>query len=167
MRVDRSFKGSLPQEVELFDDGMCDGPDLQVGRQYLMYTQRLPTGAIPARGCTRSRAVEYAQEDLQFLGACLEGSTTTEVSGTVRYRPDEPDDSKRGELGRTGMKDVSITISGSGQTFRTATDASGRYSISGPAGGYEIGFDLAGYRTNWAKEEIQLGAKGCAVADAL
>src|SRR5690349_14557274 len=52
MRVDRVYKGKLPAEVDLDDDGMCDGPDLKVGRQYLMYTHRFPSGVIPALGCT-------------------------------------------------------------------------------------------------------------------
>ena len=168
MRVDQSFKETLPSEVELFDDGMCDGPDLKVGRQYLMYTYRTPTGAIPVRGCTRSRAVEYADEDLQFLKTYLTGKTSTQISGTVRYQPDEPDDSRLGEPGRTPMKDVSVMISGAGRSFQTKTDASGRYSISGvPAGEYEVSAELAGFRTNLATNEIQVAPKGCAVADVL
>lgn len=168
MRVDQSFKGPLPSVVELFDDGMCDGPDLKAGHQYLMYTRGTPTGALPARGCTRSRAVEYADEDLQFLKAYLAGKTNTQVSGTIRYRPDEPNDSRLGDEGRTPMKDVSVTISGAGRPFRTKTDASGRYSISGlPPGNYEVNAELAGYRMNWAMSEIQVAAKGCAVVDVL
>jgi len=38
MNVDRVYKGTLKSKVELFDDGMCDGPRLEIGRQYLMYT---------------------------------------------------------------------------------------------------------------------------------
>jgi hypothetical protein len=131
MRGDQSFKGPLAGEVELFDNGMCDGPDLRVGRQYLMYTYATSTGAMPARGCTRSRAVEYADEDLQFLRAYLAGETSTEISGTVRYRPDEPDDSRLGEKGRTPIDDVSVTISGADRSYKTSTDANGRYAVSG------------------------------------
>ena len=36
MRIDRAYKGVAEQELVLFDDGMCDGPDLHVGEQYLM-----------------------------------------------------------------------------------------------------------------------------------
>ncbi len=35
MRIDRKFKGALPSEVELYDDGMCDGPNIEIGRQLL------------------------------------------------------------------------------------------------------------------------------------
>src|ERR1700680_2051978 len=46
MNVDRAFKGDLKKTIELFDDGMCDGPDLQIGKQYLMYTSGSPNGAV-------------------------------------------------------------------------------------------------------------------------
>src|ERR1700721_3148244 len=55
MSVDRAFKGDLKKLIDLFDDGMCDGPVLQIGKQYLMYTSGDPNGPVPARGCTRSR----------------------------------------------------------------------------------------------------------------
>src|SRR5512132_629577 len=48
MHVDRLYKGQVKETIELFDDGMCDGPLLEIGRQYLMYTSQLSTGAIPA-----------------------------------------------------------------------------------------------------------------------
>lgn len=168
MRVDQSFKGSLKGEVELFDNGMCDGPDLQVGHQYLMYSFATPTGAIPARGCTRSRAVEYADEDLQFLKNYVAGKTITQISGTVLYRPDESDDSRLGEQGRTPLKDVSVTISGANGSYKAKTDATGRYAVSNiPPGQYEVNAELGGYRAVWVRDEFQLAEKGCAVADVL
>ena len=168
MRVDRAYKGALRKTIELFDDGMCDGPHLEVGRQYLMYTHGLPSGVVPARGCTRSRAVEDAREDLEFLKQYSAGKVTTHISGTVRFRPDEPEDSRMGEEGRTPLKDASVTVNGNGIELRATTDASGRYSFSGlPAGEYEITADLAGYRVDWAPEAVTLHSNGCAVADLL
>ena len=168
MRIDRKFKGALPSEVELYDDGMCDGPNLQIGRQYLMYTSGLPSESLPARGCTRSRAVEYADEDLHFLDTYVHGKTATEISGTVRFSPDEADDTSLDTEGGTPMKDVRVTIVSEGREYGATTDASGRYSISRiPAGTYEIRAELAGYGTNWTVDQIALAPRGCAVADVL
>jgi hypothetical protein len=50
MDVDRSFKGDLPQSVELFDSGICDGPNLQVGNKYLMYTSGSHSEPLASRG---------------------------------------------------------------------------------------------------------------------
>lgn len=168
MNADRLFKGALNKTVELFDDGMCDGPNLEVGKQYLMYTSRMPgSGAIPARGCTRSRRVEDADEDIAFLKEYSAGKVTTHIDGTVRFRPDEPDDSKLGEAGRTPMKDVQVTLAGSGRTYRAVTNSIGGYSFSGiPPGEYNIDAELPGFRLNWAPDVI-LAAKGCMAADML
>lgn len=76
MNIDHVFKGHLRQSEELFDDGMCDGPQLEVGKQYLMYTTRFPGGAIAVRGCTRSRPVDDAEEDLEFLKQYTSGTVT-------------------------------------------------------------------------------------------
>jgi hypothetical protein len=168
MQVDRAYKGKLRETVELFDDGMCDGPVLEVGHQYLMYTSGLPTGALPARGCTRSRRVEDADEDLRFLRQYTTGKVTTHISGTVRFRPDEPDDSQLGEEGRTPIKDVRVTLSRNGKDTATSTDALGRYSFSGLSPGeYEVDAQLSGYRLNWAPDSLTLRANGCAQADML
>jgi hypothetical protein len=112
--------------------------------------------------------VERADEDLEFLKSYAQGKTSTQISGTVRYRPDEPEDSGLREQGRTPMKDVLITISGGGRSYETKTDASGRFSILGPPpGAYKVSAQMAGYRTNWLDREIRLAPKGCAVAEVL
>ena len=165
MKVDRTFKGTLPAEIELYDDGMCNGPVLTIGGQYLMYTQRDPSGSIPARGCNRSRAIQYADEDLQFLKDYKAGKPSTRISGTVRLRPDEPEDSRGG---RRPMKDVRVILTHGGKEYSRTTDANGNYSISGiPPGQYEIHAELAGHRTNWSPDTITVSPMGCAVADVL
>jgi hypothetical protein len=168
MHVDRLYRGQIKETIELFDDGMCDGPLLEAGRQYLMYTSELPTGAIPARGCTRSRAVEAADADLDFLKEYSAGAVRTHISGIVRYRPDEPEDSKLGDEGRTPMKDVRVTVSSGGKEFSTDTNSLGQYFFTGlPAGQYEIDAQSSGYRLNWAPNNLTLRANGCLEANML
>lgn len=169
MHVDKAFKGELNTTVNLFDDGMCDGPNLQVGKQYLIYTSAIPGGGgMPARGCTRSRGVEYAAEDLAFLKQYGTGYAATHISGTVRFRPDEPDDSKLGDAGRTPLNNVQITLSGDGVQFSAQTNPSGDYLFENMAPGrYSVAADLTGYRLYRAPNEITLAANGCAQADLL
>lgn len=168
MNVDRAFKGDLDKTIDLFDDGMCDGPDLQVGRQYLMYTTGFPNGGVPARGCTRSRRIEEAGEDLAFLDQYSSGRATTHVDGTVRFRPEEPDDSRLGEAGRTPLKNVQVTLSGNGNIFRATTTSAGSYSfLNLDPGEYTVEADLSGYRLDWAPDSIVLVANGCFEANLL
>jgi hypothetical protein len=168
MNVDRAFKGDLKKVIDLFDNGMCDGPVLQIGKQYLMYTSGNPNGPVPARGCTRSRRIEDAEEDLKFLKLLSEGTAVTHVDGTVRFRPDEPEDSRLGDAGRTPMKDVRITLSGEGKEFQATTTSVGRYAFTKlPPGKYTIAADLAGYRLDWAPHGVSLAPNGCVEADLL
>jgi len=168
MTVDQAFKGKLNKTIELFDDGMCNGPHLRIGGQYLMYTSGSPNEIVPARGCTRSRGVEDAGEDLAFLKQYGSGKVATEIYGTVRFRPDEPEDSDLGEEGRTPLKDVHVTLTLDGKQFQAVTNSLGRYSVSKiPPGEYEISADLPGYSVDWAPDEVNLVANGCATANFL
>jgi len=168
MTVDRLFKGTRKTAVDLFDDGMCDAPDLQVGKQFLMYTSSFSNGAVPARGCTRSRSIENADEDLNFLRQYTTGKVSTHIDGTVLFRPDEPEDSSLGDAGRTPLKDVQVTLSSNGKEFRAKTTSVGKYSFSGLAPGeYTIDPELSGYHLDWAPDSIVLVANGCAEADML
>ncbi len=160
MKIDHAFKGELKETESLFDDGMCDGPRLEVGRQYLMYTRRSSGGSIPARGCTRSRSIKYADEDLAYLKKYSSGKVSTNVSGTVQIRPDQ---NQVGGL--TPLKDVLIRIVSGEKQFETTTDSLGKYSVSDlPVGDYSIEADLSGYR-GWSRGRVSVQPKGCAVAD--
>jgi hypothetical protein len=165
MHIDRVFKGRLGEVEELFDDGWCNGPNLQVGHQYLMYTRRSPYGAIAARGCTRSRAIEDADEDLKFLEQYALGKVKTQVSGTVRFRPERAEDT---EAARTPIRGVHIDLKGKEKQFEALTDAAGHYAFPDlPADEYRIGAQLDGYSVNWIIEKISLQSKACVVSDVL
>lgn len=90
MRIDRVYKGVSEPALVLFDDGMCDGPDLRLGEQYLMYTRRDEEGKVPFRGCTRSRLVVYAEEDLKYLDSLGQLAPTASVFGQVMVETDGP-----------------------------------------------------------------------------
>jgi hypothetical protein len=168
MDVDRAFKGNLAKTVELFDDGMCNGPNLQAGRQYLMYTTGFPGGGIPSRGCTRSRPIEDADEDLAFLKAYAAGEATPQIYGTVLFQPDEPPDEPKdptASAAPTELKDVVVSVSGMGKELRATTSSTGAFLFSSLAPGeYAIRANLSGY-LNWTPEDVQLEPGGCIQAD--
>jgi hypothetical protein len=168
MNIDRAFKGDLKNTVEVADDLLCGGPQVQLGRQYVIYAFRPPGGALVASSCSRSRPAEDANEDLDFLKQYLSGRVTTHIDGTVRLRPDEPEDSKLGAEGRVPMKDVQVTLSSDAGEFHATTSSVGRYSFSDlPPGTYTVGADLSGYRLNWSPENLSLAANGCVEANLL
>ncbi len=169
MTVDTAFKGPLNKTIELFDDGMCNGPDLQLGKQYLMYTSLFPGGGIPARGCTRSRGVEQASEDLAFLAQFRAGRTGTYIGGVVRLRPDgpnPPDLKARNEPEPVPLKDVRVTVEGNRALLSTTNATGGLYSFPNLAAGeYTVRAELKGYSMRLPAESVTLVSNGCVEAD--
>ena len=126
MRIEKPYKGISQDIVILHDDGMCDGPTLQVGEQYLMYTHDDGTGYLPSRGCTRSRSVKYADEDLAFLNSLGSAAPTGTISGQATM--------STGNLASTGNPLAGATIeilNEQEKVTTTTTDSNGRYSVLG------------------------------------
>lgn len=162
MRVDRAYKGVSEEFLDLYDDGMCDGPELRIGEQYLMYTRRFGTGAIPARGCTRSRHVRYAKEDLEYLNGMANAEAKASIFGKVLERTDDYYGDDKALVG------ASVAVSGPTGKLIAVSDASGRYSFTGlePAE-YTVSADQPGYYRHSPISTGRLEARGCAAIDIL
>src|ERR1017187_1448165 len=165
MRIDHAYKGVSEKSLVLFDDGMCDGPNLEVGEQYLMYTRRLGSGDVPSRGCTRSRHVKYAKEDLAYLGGLSEAVPVGTVLGKVVIRTNDYYGDDRPVSGAV------VELSGPTRTHTTMTDAEGRYQFANvePAT-YSVTADHPGTRMlsfafDGAAPSTAVEARGCAVVN--
>ena len=163
MRIDKTYKGVAKRTVNLLDDGMCDGPHLEVGQQYLMYTYDNGTGYLPARGCTRSRHVRFAKEDLVFLNALSKAPATSRVLGQVSTL-------RSGVVSEEGepAAGASVEIEGEGQRRKGTTDQHGRYSFSGlKPGSYRVTAMLPGFtqREDANDDSVDVIARGCEVLD--
>jgi hypothetical protein len=163
MRIDKPYKGISEDTVILHDDGMCDGPTLQVGEQYLMYTHDDGTGYLPSRGCTRSRSAKYADEDLAFLNSLGSAAPTGTISGQATM--------STSNLASTGNPLTGATIeilNEQEKVTTTTTDSNGRYSVLGlKPGAYVVKATKAGYSPTESDEEdtAKVEARGCAVLD--
>jgi protocatechuate 3,4-dioxygenase beta subunit len=162
MRIDKAYKGISEETVVLYDDGMCDGPTLRVGEQYLMYTHGDGTGYLPSRGCTRSRNVKYADEDLAFLNSLASAAPTGTISGQITMT---------GNLARTDDPLAGATIEildEQEKATTTTTDSNGRYSFFGlEPGTYVVRATKPGFSRTESDEEntAKVEARGCAVLD--
>jgi hypothetical protein len=165
MRIDKAYKGIREKTVVLYDDGMCDGPTLQVGEQYLMYTGRLRDGDIPSRGCTRSRHAKYAEEDLLFLNHLDTAAPTSTIFGQVVSRSDDYNGTSQPAVSAT------VEVTGPSGKLTTKTDAEGRYKFNElPPAEYTIaanqpGFGMTWFQFNDKPPTAKVEARGCALAD--
>lgn len=160
MRIDKVYKGVLGKTAVLWDSGMCDGPELHAGEQYLMYTNDDGSGYLPSRGCTRSRHARDAKEDLAFLDGLSKAPPTSTVSGTVTVRSG----SIYGE-GKPAPRAV-VEIQGEGRRREGRTDLEGRYLFSGLApGSYSVKASLPEFRQSESESDdpVEVIARGCGV----
>lgn len=162
MRIDKAYKGISTDTVLLFDDGMCDGPTLQVGEQYLMYTQDIGADALPSRGCTRSRSVKYAAEDLAFLNGIAGSAPTGTLSGQVTM--------STGNMAEVGepLGGATVELFGQNSKATVTTDKEGRYSFFGlEPGSYSVKAIKDGFSSTESEEEDsgEIEAHGCALVD--
>jgi hypothetical protein len=164
MRIDKAYKGISEDTVILYDSGMCDGPTLSVGEQYLIYTHDDGTGYFPSRGCTRSRSVKYADEDLAFLNSLAGAAPAATISGKVTMGT--------GDLSRTGDPlsgaTIEIQILNEREKATTTTDSSGRYSFFAlQPGSYLVRATKPGFTSTDSDGEdtANVEAHGCAALD--
>jgi hypothetical protein len=69
--VEQSWKGVDTDEVSVMIDGSAECPHYRVGDKYLVFAG-LQQGKLFTGACSRTKKLEYAQNDLHQLG---EGKT--------------------------------------------------------------------------------------------
>jgi hypothetical protein len=125
VRVNRAWKGvaiSLQVEVFGYDDILDEVVDLSVGRRYVFYARRDALGRMWAQGCTRTRTLVDAKEDIALFESVGERSGGG-AFGQVWLRA--ADDSQ------TFVKHAVVVLDGSGGVQRTLTDEHGASAFNG------------------------------------
>jgi len=159
MKIDRAYKGVSEKELVLFSDGMCDGPMLEIGEQYLMYTTGGANGDVPARGCTRSRNAKFAEEDLTYLNSLGDAAPTATIYGKVVVQADEPG----GDLPVSGAL---VELAGQ-RNYAATTDLTGSFIFSNlDPSKYTISVSRPGFRLLASGDEppsAVVESRACAV----
>jgi hypothetical protein len=154
MRVNRSYSGNANGLVTLFDSGMCDGPKLEVGQQYVMYIHGPAGEVMPSRGCTRSRNVKDGAEDLEFLNALDKAPAVSFVFGSVFYRQDDFDAEEHPVPG------ANVALTGPSGTLQAKTNATGQFAFANLIPGhYSLETAAKGYRLNDPDAEYSFDTK--------
>ena len=165
--VERVYKGSESKTVELetgSGGGDC-GYGFQKGKSYLVYayvgtrTKKLETNI-----CTRTRTVELAADDLDYLNTPPQTSGTTRISGSIWHVGNELNNfAFVGPLVAT-----KVVIEGESKRQEVMTDANGVYrALSLPPGKYSLKVELPSNLTLafWKPETLSLEPRGCAGYD--
>jgi hypothetical protein len=74
-RVERSWKGVEAEQVYVFTENTAESPHYRVGEKYLVFAGSRD-GKLFTGNCSRTKRLEYADEDLKQLG---EGKSHTKA----------------------------------------------------------------------------------------
>jgi len=157
--VERAFANAATGPLELITGrggGDC-GYQFAVGQRYLIYATKTPTGHWHASTCSRTRPIEKAQEDLQYLSTVPLVGLGARVFGRIHHWQRDPFEEQTVDYGP--LEGLVVTVSGAGFSRDAVTDRHGRYEITGlPLGVLTLtvaaphGFDSHGLQS-----ELNLG----------
>ncbi|MGE0126898.1 MAG: SdrD B-like domain-containing protein [Blastocatellales bacterium] len=108
--VEEAFKGIEPRIVEIHSgtNGADCGYWFTRGERYLVYAYGDPQGKLETNVCTRTRPVELAAEDLQYLRNLPRRGIGARIYGTVGTPAEERDENFEQKL--SGIGGVKVTL---------------------------------------------------------
>ena len=76
LEVRRVWKGDIGDRIDIYTANECCicGYNFELGKEYLIYAYRLPSGRLVTSICSRTRPMTEAWEDLAELGAGVQPS---------------------------------------------------------------------------------------------
>ena len=76
LEVRRVWKGDVGERIDIYTANECCicGYPFELGKEYLIYAYRLPSGRLVTNICSRTRPMAQAWEDLAALGAGVQPS---------------------------------------------------------------------------------------------
>jgi len=130
--VDEPLKGTKSGDTFVTREGSGEGDCAYIFRekdeqeQWLFYVYPANASTIVYLGCTRTRKLSNARDDLLFIRALPASEKRTRISGTVVLQrssaitaPSEP------------LSNIAITISNDKGTHEVTTDSSGVFELTG------------------------------------
>ena len=166
-----AYRGTQGPTLTAFtaDSGASCGYAFKEGERYLVYAHRSANGTqLEVSGCSRTRPIAEASEDLAFLEALgtSSGSTGARVYGAITHA--------ERSLGTNQMRDygpvagVVVTLRGPGVSFDTRTNTEGRFEFIGvPPERYDLrAMPPPLFSTRYLERPIEVhDPRGCASAD--
>jgi hypothetical protein len=127
VKVEKTYKGNLPDEIFLAaEDNSCSG-DFKVGSKLLLYAyfnKEIKMWEISA--CGRNSRFETANDDLLFLNGLPKTSNKTRISGDLARYEDTIESSFTRTQSFAGAK---LKIASKIKTYEVTTDRNGIYEI--------------------------------------
>jgi hypothetical protein len=132
-QISESFRGVEKGEVDIHLGGATCDPDFIVGQEYLVYGHHRGGGpGWTTSICTRTRLLQGAGEDLQYLRLADNQKGSSRIVGQVLHQSfDLSTANYRSQL--RPLPGVRVKVTNGTIAEETITDAEGHYSIAAPA----------------------------------
>ena len=165
-KVLESWRGDVSNVVEIktgMGGGDC-GYSFRERQNYLVYAHARGGGLITSI-CSRTRPLSQAAEDVAYLKtAASTQSAAGRIFGTVQYQWQSSPDG--GRTPERPISDYAVTLSDGKQTWKTVTDANGRFEFMVPAGTYTVTLTTPGNERGGGPRNVTLSVpRGCAAAN--
>lgn len=166
--IERSFRNATAGGVEIITaaSGPACGYGFQVGKRYLVYAWKTKGGRLGTGLCSRTRPLENAADDLQYLTSIPVTATGARVYGRVNQVEWDPGPEVRVDYGP--VEGLRVYVTGSGFAREVQTDDDGRYEIAGvPKGSYRLGIVVPPeFDSRYLEHGFEVkDARGCVQAD--
>lgn len=152
VQVDQVLSGVAAGQTEIeiltgLGGGDC-GSTFHIGKDFIVYAYAGSDGRLSTNMCSRTRPLEEAAEDLEYLRAKASAPAVSQIRVSTGY-PGTP--------GKVGVR---ISAEGPGGRHSAITDNAGDALLENlPPGSYRIHADADGDLPDDPK--VELGAKGC------
>jgi hypothetical protein len=162
MTVERAYVGVKTPVMYLMPLGTDHRPT--PGRRYLVYGRHYhPPDIVMASPPSSAKEIAAAAADIAFLETLMPGVTGGTISGVVRLKDRTYDGNTRDV---TPLDRVVVRIFTAKYATEAVTDSDGQFSVTVPAGTYELKPDLPEGVVTWdSTSEIQTSVadSGCSV----
>jgi hypothetical protein len=165
--VKESFRGNVSGIVEIATGsggGDC-GYNFEQGKSYIVYAGKNDAGELTTGICTRTRPIEEAKADLDYIHGLDKMKPVATFSGGIQvYRPRRSDEEWTEESGKSQpLSGVTVYLSNASSKFEAKTKKDGTFRFEElPPGEFQLKIPAPpGY---WPKEinhTFTLHSKGC------
>ena len=172
LAVTEVFRGEVTKSVTIYTGrggGDC-GYAFEIGKAYLVYAHKVPTGELTTGICSRTQPLSAAGGDLDYLrGPAAQPSRLGTIHGVATYpdpRQEYPNPSRVAPYAGATVT-IEAADPGRRDRYETTTDADGKYSMKVPVGRYTATLAVRDglYSTGGFMRPEILDGRGCSEVD--